>query len=197
MYEKGIIYLIEHNEKPEFNYLGSTCNLIRRRACHKHSCNTPTSKLYNSKLYRMIRDNGGWDAFTMKPIEEYPCESKTALQIREEYWRKEYNASMNTNSCYTEFKGNDYSNNYRIKHKEPIKIYQTKYREANKELMKLYQSEYRDINREERNSKQNEKVTCDCGKIVSRSGLTRHQTTNKHINQMNLMNASQVELSQP
>ena len=189
MYEKGIIYLIEHNEKPEFNYLGSTCNIIRRRACHKYMCNTPTSKLYNSKLYCMIRENGGWDAFTMKPIEEYPCDSKTALQIREEYWRKQYNASMNTYSCYSEFKGNDYQNKYRIEHKELFNLYQSEYREANRAKIKLN----RLANREKFNATQNESVECDCGIKLNRSGLTRHKTTKKHINQMRIMNGSQVE----
>jgi len=59
-YSKSVIYKIEHLEKPDLLYVGSTTDFIRRKAEHKSSCNNNKDKLYNSKVYEMIRANDGW-----------------------------------------------------------------------------------------------------------------------------------------
>ena len=60
-YENSCIYKIKHNEdyNDENIYIGSTCNLIRRRCYHKYCCNNENNKKYNYPLYQYIRENGG------------------------------------------------------------------------------------------------------------------------------------------
>ena len=87
-YNNGKIYKIEHLEKPELVYIGSTTMFNRRKSSHKRTCNNKTSKEYNNKLYDMMRLNGGWDSFKMMIIKEYPCNNKTELLIEEERHRK-------------------------------------------------------------------------------------------------------------
>jgi hypothetical protein len=76
-----IIYEI-FNESLNFRYIGSTGNFSSRKATHKTNC----KKQLKLKLYETINENGGWDNFTMRPIEEFVCESKLEARMRERYW---------------------------------------------------------------------------------------------------------------
>ena len=69
-YSKGCIYKIKHNDdySDDNIYIGSTCNLIRRRNKHKMMCNRPDLKEYNRNIYKYIRDNGGWEQFVVLKI---------------------------------------------------------------------------------------------------------------------------------
>ena len=50
----------------KYTYVGSTENFTRRKCEHKRRCNDATR---TNKLYNTIRDNGGFDNFTMLKIE--------------------------------------------------------------------------------------------------------------------------------
>ncbi len=93
-YSKSIIYKIEHLEKPELIYVGSTTHFIRRKSEHKTACNNEKNEQYNQKLYTMIRCNGGFESFKIMIICEFPCNNKTELVIEEEKYRKELQASF-------------------------------------------------------------------------------------------------------
>jgi hypothetical protein len=93
-YSKSVIYTIRTGDK---TYVGSTTNMRQRKNKHK-SCIWTDGAKYHYKLYQTIRDNGGeWD---MKPIKEFPCESKTQLAIEEERIRQEIGADLNTIMCH-------------------------------------------------------------------------------------------------
>ena len=64
-YNNSVIYKIQHQEKPELVYVGSTTDYTRRKALHKQACNNSNSPNHNLKVYKMIRENDGWDAFKM------------------------------------------------------------------------------------------------------------------------------------
>jgi len=95
-YAKCVMYKIccRDREVKEI-YVGSTCNIIRRRSEHKYNCNTETSKKYNVKVYQFIRECGGWNNWEMVPIEEYPCENKIQKEIRERYWIEFLKSELN------------------------------------------------------------------------------------------------------
>ena len=57
-YSKSVIYKIEHIDKPELVYVGSTTNFTKRKYQHKCAYNNK-----NYMLYQMIRNNNGWDSF--------------------------------------------------------------------------------------------------------------------------------------
>ena len=84
-YSQACIYKIKHNEdyNDENIYIGSTCNLIRRRCEHKNKCKDNNSKEYGLKIHQYIRDNGGWDNFIVIKVHDFPCNSKSELQIEE------------------------------------------------------------------------------------------------------------------
>lgn len=138
-YKNGKIYKIEHLEKPELVYIGSTTQFNRRKANHKRACNNITGSSYNYKLYDMIRLNGGWNEFKMMVIKEYSCNNKTELLIEEEKHRKEYQASLNKIRAYrTEEETKQYNKEYATDNITKIIEYQNKWRNDNKEYRKDY-----------------------------------------------------------
>ena len=85
-YQNSVIYKItckDNNVKDV--YIGSTRDFINRRCCHKGSCCDKSNSSYNQPKYKFIRDHGGWINWKMIIIEEYPCNNKTELLIRERY----------------------------------------------------------------------------------------------------------------
>jgi hypothetical protein len=94
-YEKTIIYKIQHREKPELLYVGCTTNYNGRKNQHKSRCNNPKDIEHEAYKYRMIRENGGWDAFEMHPVKQISCKDKLEAHIEEERVRQELKATLN------------------------------------------------------------------------------------------------------
>ena len=69
-------------------YIGSTANEKERNRTHKTSCNNQSekNKAYNYKVYKFIRENGGWDNWKIEIIEKCPCENKIQMREREQYY---------------------------------------------------------------------------------------------------------------
>jgi hypothetical protein len=183
-YTKAIIYTITClDTSVEHIYIGSTTNFNNRKSRHKSNCNNEKDKNYNYKLYQIIRENGGWDKFEMKVIEEYPCLDGIELKKREQYWI-DLNENETVNMCRA----------YRTdeQYKEQIKQGGTLYRQNNvekeKERMKIYyQNNKEDYKLYYQNNKDkiNEKITCICGCIINKGKLNRHQKSQKHLILMN------------
>jgi len=172
-YSNSVIYKIEHLEKPELVYVGSTTNFTKRKCKHKYNCNNQNSKNYNCKLYKMIRENGGFNEFKIMIICEFPCNNKIELIIEEEKHRKELQASLNS---YKAFRNNEENIIYK-------KEYYKEYNNNNKEINKIKNKIYRENNKEkitEYRNNSNEKITCDCGSIISKSNKLRHEKSKKH-----------------
>lgn len=149
-YAKSIIYTIQ---KDELVYVGSTTNFIKRKSQHKHDCNNETSKHYNLKVYTMIRANGGFSKFQIKPYSEFPCETKIALVIEEERVRK---LIGNMNSCRAhttkEERANDqYTNHKKYYEENKVEIAEQKkiYADAHKVEIAEYQKIYNEENKVE------------------------------------------------
>ena len=180
-YKPYIMYKITCNHNENLIYIGSTTNFRVRKSIHKSNSNNENSKAYNCKIYENIRNNGGWDNFTMRPIEMYYSDNKIKAKIRENELMKVFNSNLNTINAYTsdeERKENDIVRNkeyYEI-NKEEIKKEQKKYYENNKEKKQLYYEN----NKEIINFKRKEKITCNCGSLVNKTDLKRHLTSKKH-----------------
>ena len=99
-FSKGLIYTIVCKTDETLLYVGSTTNLTQRKNLHKKACINEKHKDHNLQVYVMIRANGGWDSFEMKPVKEHPCDNKIQLVIEEERIRKEMKANLNTNRAY-------------------------------------------------------------------------------------------------
>ncbi len=63
-------YKIFKKDNPELFYIGSTLNFSRRKSHHKKNVKNKVGKLYWTKLYLTIRENGGWENFDMIKILE-------------------------------------------------------------------------------------------------------------------------------
>jgi len=167
-YANTIIYRI-FSDDCDYVYVGSTTNFVARKAKHKSNCNTQTDKSH-LKVYETIRANGGWDAFKMLEVEQYACENSKQSQKREQYWIDFYKSNLNSKNAY---KKEEYVKQYNDEHKEEYKQYRIKHSEENIEYAKEYYQEHK--------KELNQKITCECGAIVSKQYLTRHKKLKKHL----------------
>ena len=211
-YNKACIYMIKHNQ--DFNdenvYIGSCCNFTRRKCCHKTRCNNPNDKNYNIKLYQTIRANGGWDNWVMIRLHNFPCNEKYELNLEERKIIDLYQSKLNmiiptrTIKEYRENNKEKINKQKKIfyeEHKEQINEKQKKYHENNKEERNEYSKKYYENNKEklnecskkwrENNKEENkQKITCGCGAIVTKGGLSHHHKTKKHISFLDNMKAN-------
>lgn len=81
-------------------YVGHTTNFTKRKQLHKNCCNNENNKNYNLKIYKIIRENGGWNNWSMILIEEMNCENKLEACKIERQFYEELNATMNTQCPY-------------------------------------------------------------------------------------------------
>lgn len=87
-YSNTIFYKItcKYEDNNEL-YVGHTTNFVQRKSAHKNSCNNPKSLSYPLKLYKTIRDCGGWDNWNMEIIAFRKCaDSREARKVEQEYY---------------------------------------------------------------------------------------------------------------
>lgn len=176
MYCKGIEmkYIIYKISIADFIYIGSTQDLKQRKIAHKSSCYNEKHRQHKFKLYQTIRENGGWDCIDITPVEEYECEGATQARIREEYWRREYNAQLNTIKAHlTREEG--------VQSKKNI---HAKYYIANKETILKKNTEYYATNKETILERQKEKIQCECGATICKADKARHDRSKRHIDRI-------------
>jgi hypothetical protein len=211
-YSKCCIYKIEHIDNESLVYVGHTTNFIKRKIKHKSCCNDDKNKAFNIQLYRMIRENGGWDNFKMIEVEKLNCNDKREAERRENEVMKELKANMNMIKSYIgkdeykeyrKIKGKEYyllnkekiderhkayNKNNQIKIKEYYNKNKDKFKQYylnNKEEIKETKKEYHLKNKSQISEKRKAKITCECGCEVNKSSIKRHQATKKHIDLMN------------
>ena len=206
-YSKTVIYKIQHETKDDLLYVGSTTHFGNRKVRHKHNCYKVDGSHYNLKLYTKIRDNGGWDAFNMVVIKEFPCENKRQAEAEEDRIMRQMKSSLNMIRAYTtpeerreqhsitnkllrqnnleKFKEKDkkYYENNREKISERGKVYRVK----NIDRILNYGKEWREKNKDkmkeydkQKYEKMKEKIKCECGCVVTKGFLSHHKRTKKH-----------------
>jgi hypothetical protein len=196
-YSNTIIYKLVCNDLDTKDcYVGHTTNFIKRKQHHKERCINPNNNKYHLKVYQIMRENGGWDNWSMIEIEKYNCNDSNEARARERYWYDILNSKMNDKiplRTKEEFKKMKSENDkrYRLKHKEELKIYREKNKEKiiiqrkeryenNKEEILQKTKEYRDKNKVEINLKNKLVHTCVCGSICRLAEISRHYKTKKH-----------------
>ena len=136
-YKNTVIYKIYcKDESISDIYIGHTTNFKQRNKLHKSNCNVESSKGYNYKIYKIIRENGGWDNWNMIIIENYPCENVDDARYRERYWIEKESSQLNVTIPNRSKK--EYAQIYRTVHKEEISEKAKIYRNNNKEKIKDY-----------------------------------------------------------
>lgn len=77
-------------------YVGHTTNFTNRHSNHTDEYNdNKKSKLFDYKLYKSIRDNGGCDNWIMSPLETFCADSLYDALLREQYWMDFKNTDLN------------------------------------------------------------------------------------------------------
>jgi len=147
------IYRIECKDKSiKEIYIGSTCNLKRRKKDHKYD-----SKRQHIKVYKFINENGGWDNWSIVVEEETETLSRDERRLLEQTYIELLEPELNTRSA----NGN-----------ERKKEYMKEWNKNNKELKKKW----------EKNKRIYKIITCDnCGSKVKHN-IARHKRTTKCIN---------------
>jgi hypothetical protein len=174
-YSKTVIYKIQHNDDETLLYVGSTTNFNNRKSQHKNACKNESDKNHNLKVYRMIRENGDWDCFSMTKIEDFPCQNGRDAEAREDQHMRELKANMNAHRAFIE---------------DPIaenRVYNLRWRQNNREEEKARHKHYRATHREQvreynRNRMKGRSYceACDCEFLTA--NLNRHRRTDKHNN---------------
>jgi len=167
-------------------YVGHTSNFTKRKYGHKRCCNNENSKQYNFYVYDFIRNNGGWDNWTMIMIDEVKCENSLEARKKEREYIEELKASLNCRIPSRTLKENyedkkdirlEYAKVYRENNVEKIKDY---YDEKKDKLLD-YAKNYREQNKEKIFKQSQKQIYCDCCKMDIRySHIARHNKSAKH-----------------
>ena len=191
-----------------YYYIGSTKNDLRKRF-YEHKMTSKRNA--DRKIYKHI-NNIGWDKVKIVLIEDYKYVNKQEL-VRKEY--EHIIKNKNDKFCLNMNIGNtfddEYHKNYREQNKDKIKESNKHYRENNtdtiKEQSKQYYEEHRDKIAEykkqyseknqqklteykkqyyeENKQKMNQKITCECGRTISKRQLHIHKQSKIHIHLLN------------
>jgi hypothetical protein len=164
------IYCLDDSVKDE--YIGSTCNFNHRKIQHKYNCNNEKSARYNLKLYRVIREYGGWSNWSFDVVETFDYIERPELIVIEREWVDWWQPSLNKQKPGRNKAGWDQDNKDHI----------AEYRKDNKEKFAVRSSEYRQKNKEKiaEKKKKMEKITCECGAVMCKYSLPKHKKTAKH-----------------
>ena len=181
---KGKIYQLVCNDG--YYYIGSTKNELRKRLFnHKEaSLNHPQRRVY--KHINTI----GWDNVNIVLIEEICCNNRDELTKKEyEHIIKNKNdkfcLNMNVGHSFDKEYNKMYDKQHRQNNKNKIIEYKKQYYEENKDKISEYNKQYREKhidNTKQYSGKNNEKITCECGSIISNHNIIVHKKTKKHIN---------------
>lgn len=148
-YKNGKIYKIV-NDIDDDVYVGSTCQPLSQRMA-THRSHTKISKV-NNKMCQYMRDVGV-EHFRIVLVEDYPCENKEQLRAREEYYRKQLGAGLNTLACHLtdEEKINkrlDSCRQYYKEHKDDILEQKKQYYVQNKDKIEEYRKQHYNNNKD-------------------------------------------------
>jgi hypothetical protein len=138
-------------------YIGHTTNFNQRKHNHKTSCCNENTKNHNLHVYKFIRNNGGWDNWTMIQIEEFNCNNSREATIRERYWIELLKSTLNMINPFTSLEEKVFQKQgwYEENKEEILQKAKENYQE-NKEHKLEYQKQYSEEHKEEISEKQKE-----------------------------------------
>jgi hypothetical protein len=193
-YSKGKIYKVVSKTNDKV-YIGSTIQLLcERMSGHRKKTNDCSSVLLGdiNDCYIIL-------------VVNYPCNNKEELRMEEERHYQLYKKNgfdvVNQQSAYTtkeqkkeqikkwrednKDKIKEQLKKYQLDNKDKIKEQKKKYQLDNKEKFKEQKKKYQLDNKEKIKETRKEKITCECGCIISKSKKSRHIKSKKHINLIN------------
>jgi len=196
-YGKGKIYKIVADTEEEYKpYVGSTIQgLAERMAGHRASYSSwKKGKLCKCLSYDLF-DKFGIENCKIILLEEYPCDSKMKLLMKEREWFDKIENCNKLKPFVSKEERNKYIKNYTETHKNEINEYHNQYREINKDILNKKQKSYADKNRNVIREKNKETFMCICGEISTICNKSRHKRSLKHQNYLSISKSQNVILS--
>jgi len=96
-YSATIIYKITCNDSTITDkYVGHTTDFVKRKYAHSNSVKNVNSPDSHLKLYKFIRDNGGWDNWKMEIVAHYDCKDLHEAKQREQEHYLDLKATLNS-----------------------------------------------------------------------------------------------------
>jgi len=188
-YSQGKIYKIVDRTNGKV-YYGSTIDTLSQRL----SGHLKSYKMFKEGKYQYISsfDILESENFEIVLVEEYPCLTREELWFREDYWIVNNECVNRKRPIITEEerkqKKKEGRENYKEQHNIQSKIYYQKHKEEVCQIHKKYRQDHCEEIREkdkkryiEKKSKvRKEKITCECGRVVTRGNLIDHKKTKIH-----------------
>lgn len=201
-YQNGKIYMVIDNDRTKC-YIGSTCAqcLSKRMGRHREQYKRyKDGKATNKYSIFHLFDEFGVGNCVIELIEAYPCQTQKELVRKEGEYIKKSIGCINKNVAgrtvkewgednkepirarkqiyYRENKQNiqEYKKSNEEHIKEYAKQYNKQYREKNGEKIKLQKQDYYESNK----TIINEKIRCECGVLLNKRDMSRHEQTKKH-----------------
>ena len=144
-YEQGKIYKIINDNDPEKFYIGSTIYTLSKRMSLHSSASKILSK--QRKLYTAMRENG-IEQFKIILLENYSCNNKEELHLREQYYISQLKPFYNMKSAIvSDEERKQQKKHYLEENKEKIKQHKKQYREENKEKVNQHKKQYYEANK--------------------------------------------------
>jgi hypothetical protein len=155
-YKKAKIYKLTTGLTTDV-YIGSTIlKLNDRLDRHKsHYKRFIKGESGGCSSFRLLEK--GLDDVEMQLVEDYNCNCRRELEIRERYWIE------NTVNCINKFIPTRTGREWHQAHREKMK----EYRQENKQTIR---------------EKAKVKTKCECGSVITKSHLQQHKKTKKHTN---------------
>ena len=77
-------------------YIGHTVNFVNRKYSHKNACNKTDDPNHHLKVYKIIREHGGWNNWKMDMIGFKNCKDRSEACIVEQEYVDSYKSSLNS-----------------------------------------------------------------------------------------------------
>jgi len=157
-------------------YIGSTKNFKKRMDKHKSNCNNPNSPHHNLKVYKFIRENGGWSDWSKIIIATVDVADKIEQCKIEQVYIDHLEPGLNcSRSFQTPEQLKEQIKEYRIKNREQLKERQKDYYNKNREKIKEKRIKKRELQIIERQKEYYNKIK-------------KNMIKNEKTNQTNLIN---------
>ena len=96
-YTNTIIYKITCKDQVITDkYVGHTTNFVQRKHAHKQSSCNEKNVNYDNKLYRAIRNHGGWTNWKMEIVGFYDCKNHYEARVKEQEHYVALQATLNS-----------------------------------------------------------------------------------------------------
>ena len=181
-------------------YIGSTTNKTKRKQHHKTSCNNENDKIYNFYVYQFIREHGGFENWDLIVLEEYSCENKTQLLMKERECIELRKPTLNLKNPFTSREEKkEQMKEYQQKNKDKINEINRRCYQKNKDKKKEYQQQNKDKIKQRKKEyyQQNEdKIKQQQKEYQQKNKDKINEINRRHIQQRKLKNKSAIIIQQ-